>query len=248
MARTAREKSELGIYLVTLKSVEDVLFNADDKINFLNILRKNQTTLLSYTLLNNSFLLVIKEDDKSLESILRQASIKFVKKYNKMYDRQGKVFSGRYSSYASHTMNDVWKFIANAHELATFNADAISSSDNYFENNYIDYNYTLRFFDNKASFFELCNNLNTSDNGIKLSDEEIINYIINTFQVQPHNIAKMPQTLLENTVYQIFKTTKASARQVARITSLPLRLLWGVAKKLKPKSPPKVSKNEISSK
>lgn len=248
MARKAREKSELGIYLVTLKSVDDVLFNADDKINFLNILRKNQTTLLSYTMLNNSFLFVIKEKDKAIDVILRQASIKFVKKYNKLYDRQGKVFAGRYVSYASHTMNDVWKFIANTHELASYNTDAISSSDNYFENSYIDYNYTLRFFDSKADFFELCNNLNTNGKGIKLSDEEIANYIINTFQVQPHNIAKMPQTLLENTVYQIFKTTKASARQVARITSLPLRLLWGVAKKLKPKTPPKVSKNEIGSK
>lgn len=245
MARKAREKSELGIYLVNFKSVDDVAFTTDDKVNFLNILYKNETNLLSYTLLNNSFLLVIKEDDRTIDLILRQSIIKFVKKYNKKYDRQGKVFSGRYSSFAAHTMNDVWKYIANVHSLATLNGEISSSGNNYFDNKYVNSNYSLKFFDSKADFMETCNNVNITNDSVKLSDEEIKNYIIKTFKLQPHNISTMPQTLIDSTVYEIFKATKASARQIARITSLPLRLLWNVAKKfnLKQKSS-KVVKNE----
>lgn len=251
MARKAREKSELGIYLVNLKSVDEVTFSSDDKINYLNILLKNKTKLLGYTLLDNSFLLVIKEDDRAIELILRQTTIKFVKKFNRTNNRQGKVFSGRYTSYPAHTMNDVWKFISNTHKLAVINNENLSSINNYFDNVYVDSNYSLRFFESKSEFEEVCSGKMFTDSGIKLSDEDIKNYIINTFQIQPHNISKMPQTLLDSTIYEIFKATKASARQIARITSLPLRLLWKIGKKLKPKSKSKpmvVVKNESNNK
>ena len=44
----------------------------------------------------------------------------------------------------------------------------------------------------------------------------------------------MPDSLVESTILEVYKVTKASARQLARITSLPLRLLWKVAKKINP--------------
>lgn len=251
MARKAREKSELGIYLVNLKSVDDVVFSNDDKINYLNILLKNETPCLGYTLLNNSFLLVIKEDYRTIDLILRQNSIKFVKKINRTHDRQGKVFAGRYSSIPAHTMNDVWKFIANIHKMSAMIKDNLSSANNYFGNKYVDFNYSLRFFESKADFIETCSGISADETTLKMSDEEVKNYIVNTFQIQPHNISKMPQTLLDSTLYEIFKVTKASARQIARITSLPLRLLWGVAKKLRPKTKQKtasVVKNESNGK
>ena len=37
MARKAREKSEIGIYMVNIKSMVDVEFDAEDQISFLNI-------------------------------------------------------------------------------------------------------------------------------------------------------------------------------------------------------------------
>ena len=134
MARKAREKSELGIYMVNIKTVCDVEFNAEDKASFLNILLQNDTFLLSYTMLNNSFLFVIKEDDRTIDTIIKKAVIKFVKKYNKSNDREGKVFAGRFASYACHTMQDVWKYIGNVHTIARFHTDAISSNKDYFEN------------------------------------------------------------------------------------------------------------------
>lgn len=236
MARKARERSEIGIYMVNIKSVADVQFDADDKVNFLNIMLKNETNLLSYTLLNNSFLFVIKEDDRSIDTILRKSVIKFVKKYNKKHDREGKVFNGRFLSYAAHTMNDVWKYIGNVHAFGRFYKESISSEKNYFENKHIKSEYSLRFFDSRMDFFDTCTQSIDLENNLKLSDEEVADYIKNTFQMEPHSISKMPDSIIESTIMQVFKVTKASARQVARITSLPLRLLWNVAKKLKPKT------------
>ena len=234
MARKAREKSEIGIYMVNIKGVCDVAFNAEDKANFLNILLKNDTFLLSYTMLDNSFLFVIKEDDRTIDTIVKKAVIKFVKKYNKLYNREGKVFAGRFASYACHTMHDVWKYIGNVHTMAKFHTGAESSNKDYFENKYIRSEYSLRFFDSRADFFSTCTIEADLENNLKLSDEEIANYILNTFRIQPHNISSLPDSIIESTVLDIYKVTKASARQLARITSLPLRMLWGVAKKVKP--------------
>ena len=234
MARKAREKSEIGIYLVNIKSVADVEFNAEDKANFLNILSNNDTFLLSYTMLDNSFLFVIKEDDRAIDTIIKKSVIKFVRKYNKGHNREGKVFSGRFASYACHTMQDVWKYIGNVHTMAKFHNSAISSNKDYIENKYIRSEYSLRFFDSRNDFFNTCTIEADLENNLKLSDEEIANYIQNTFRIQPHNISSLPDSIIESTVLDIYKVTKASARQLARITSLPLRMLWGVAKKLKP--------------
>ena len=232
MARKAREKSKLGIYMVSLKSVDGVVFDQNDKMNFLNIMLGNDTFLLGYTLLDDTFLFVLKEDARSLDVLLRQATIKFVKKYNKAHDRQGKIFAGRYVSYPAQEMGQVWDFISETHSVATLCKTAMTSRENYFENRYIKSAYTLFFFDKKSEFFNKCCSSAVESSQIKMNDEQIANYIIDTFKVQPHNICKMPESILQNVLLQTFEVTKASARQIGRITSLPLRMLWNVAKKL----------------
>ena len=145
MARKAREKSELGIYLINLKSVENLVFSSEDKINFLNIVLKNNTKLLSYTLLDNSFFLVIKEENKPIDLLVRQSSIKFVKEFNKLNNRQGKVFYSRYTSFPANNVEDVWNFISNTHFMAVLNKCIFSSVKDYFNNAYVDSKYAKRF-------------------------------------------------------------------------------------------------------
>lgn len=234
MARKAREKSELGIYMVYLKSTEGVSFDAEDKNNFLNILVQNKTFLLGYTLLNNSFLFVLREDYEPLESILRKVTIKFVKLFNKSHTHEGKVFTGRYASYPANTMEDVWQLIANVHSVANVNKDSISSNYDYFNDKYVKSGYPLNFFKTKAEFLDVCKSANSQSQKFKMTDEEIAQYIVNTFNIQPQNLVSMPKGFIEKVISQIFSVTKASVRQIARISTLPLRMLWGLAKSLKP--------------
>lgn len=234
MARKAREKSELGIYMVYLKSVEGVTFNDFDKTTFLNILVQNKAFLLSYTLLNNSFVFVMREDNDSLENLIRKVTIKFVKTYNKFHEHNGKVFTGRYASYPANTMADVWQLIANAHSVAKVNVNSRSSNEHYFDDDYVKSGYPLNFFKTKQEFIETCNSLQSQDQKIKMTDQEMSDYIYNTFKIKPENLANMPKGFIEQVMSQIFVATKASVRQIARISTLPLRMLWDLAKKLKP--------------
>jgi len=236
VARKAREKSKLGIYMVSLKATEGVRFDENDKTNFLNILLNSNAFLLGYTMLDDNFLFVIREEARSLEVILRQTIIKFVKKYNKANGRQGKIFAGRYTSYPAQEMEQVWNFISEVHSVAKLNHLATTSREDYFENKYIKSAYVLLFFDKKSDFYNLCCDAKVESSQIKMSDEQIANYIVETFQVQPHNISKMPESLLQNILTQTFMVTKASARQIGRITALPLRMLWTIAKKMGGKS------------
>lgn len=236
MARTAREKSMLGIYMVALKSVEGVRFDENDKTSFLNIMLRNDAFLLGYTLLSDTFVFVLKEDARSLAVVLRQTIIKFVKKYNRAHCRSGKVFAGRYTSYPAQEMQQVWRFVGEVHSLSGLAGGAATSRDNYFENKYIKSAYSLFFFDKKSDFCQQCCGTSLEAGRIRMSDEQVAQYIIDTFQVQPHNISRMPESLINKVLVQTFEVTKASARQIGRITALPLRFLWNVAKKMGGKS------------
>lgn len=237
MARKAREKSELGTYMVNLKSIDGVSFDASDKASFLNILAQDKISLLAYTLLDKSFLLVIKETDTTLDNILRDASIKFVKSYNKLHSRKGKVFYGRYISFPANSEDEIWSFVANVHYIATTSSNAISSVQDYFKDKFIGSGFAIDKFGSEQQFMQECGGQMVVDQKIKLTDDELCAYIEYTFQIQPHRLCQMPQNLVEKIMSQIFKATKASVRQIARISSLPLRMLWGLAKKIKPSKP-----------
>lgn len=228
--------------MVYLKSVEGVTFDTLDKTTFLDILVQNNTFLLSYTLLNNAFLFVVKETENPLDVIIRTQTIKFAKWFNKLHDRSGKIFDGRYASYPAHTMEDVWQLIVNVHTVAEVNAETVSSNQDYFENQFVKTGYPLNFFKTKTAFLEHCAQLKQTKQAIKMSDQEITNYIINTFNIQPENLKNMPKGFMNKALSQIFSVTKASARQIAKICTLPLRMLWSLAKSLKPHSNKDVQK------
>lgn len=234
MARKAREKSELGTYMVNLKSIDDISFDASDKSNFLHILAQDKVSLLAYTLLDKSFLLVIKETDTTLDNILRNASIKFVKSYNKTHSRKGKIFYGRYISFPANKIDEIWSFVANVHYIAKTNRHSLSSVEHYFTDKYIDSGFALDHFGCEERFLQECGGDIVVDQKIRLSDDELRAYIEATFKIQPHKLSQMPPSLVEKITAQIFKATKASVRQIARISSLPLRMLWSLAKKVKP--------------
>lgn len=245
MARKAREKSVIGIYMVQLKATEDVLFDYKDRINFLNIIKNNKINLLSYTLLNNSFFFVIKEDGKALDAIMRKLTINFAKSYNKNLNRVGSIFAGRFVSFPAQSENDTIMLIANVHSAARFSEDVLTSCNDYFEDEFIDKRFATKLFPNKADFYNICNGVNIDGKKIKMTDDEVANYISNTFQIQPHKLSQMPKSLIEKIVGQVFKVTKASVRQVARVSKLSLRMLWDFAKKLKPSKKDK-SKDVVS--
>jgi len=64
----------------------------------------------------------------------------------------------------------------------------------------------------------------------KFDDEEISDYIYTRYNIKATEVHNLTKEKLQDLLVDIMSVTKASARQIARITTLPLRLLWGVAK------------------
>ena len=67
----------------------------------------------------------------------------------------------------------------------------------------------------------------------RYNDEDIVNYIYQKYHIKATEINSLNKDALEKTIADIVKVTKASARQIGRITQVPLRFLWDLLSKNK---------------
>ncbi len=232
MARQAREKSALGVYFVNLRA-EEKAFDFDDQRYFLDLLVSIKGyDLLSYTLVDNSFAFIIHECEISLELLMRKLTVSFANYYNRKHQKQGNVFIDRYQSKAAHDKEEILYFIRDIKVMgqvffSNFSSGTSLFSDPwlskiYFEEvlnlNETNYRYIFDLKDKETSYFT------------SLSDSQISTYIELTYMMKPNELINVPRTRLNEIIKSIMESTKASARQISRITTIPLRYLWNVAK------------------
>ncbi len=99
MAREARKKSESGNYFVTLRG-NGLFITDEDRSNFGKILEKNFATGIIHAcgLSDNEIRLAVKEGDKGISAIMKSVTIAYARYFNRVHDRTGKLFSGRFLS------------------------------------------------------------------------------------------------------------------------------------------------------
>lgn len=238
MARKAREISLINSYTVIFNSANGIAFNNNDIKTFLFVLNANKQEdnykVLGYYMQSKAFYLVLADINIGIDVFLRKISVSFAKRYNSVHARSGQVFKGRANTIPAKSYDKVYEMICNIHNLQKINNSDFCSRDNYFENKNIDYDYILQRFDTIENFENFCNKYNeqhTNVVGKKLSDEELVKYIYNTFSLTMIDMKDMSKGVLSKIISQIVKITKASARQISRVTSLPLRFLWELTKK-----------------
>ena len=104
MPRTARTKSESGIYHVMLRGInQQVIFkDEEDNRKFLEVLNDCKAVsgykLFAYCLMGNHIHLLIKVEKEDLEQIFKRIGGRFVYWYNGKYSRGGHLFQDRYKS------------------------------------------------------------------------------------------------------------------------------------------------------
>jgi len=104
MARTARKKSETGIYHVILRGInKQLVFEEDsDYERFLTVLGEvkeiSRFKLYAFCLMPNHIHLLMEEKEEPLGEIFRRIGSRFVFWYNWKYERSGHLFQGRYTS------------------------------------------------------------------------------------------------------------------------------------------------------
>ena len=104
MSRKPRQKSVLCIYHVILRGVnKQIIFEDDyDYLQFISIMKYYKELcnfkLYAYCLMDNHIHLLLEHTDVELETIMKRIEVKFVKWYNRKYERIGNLFQDRYKS------------------------------------------------------------------------------------------------------------------------------------------------------
>ena len=237
MARKARKISLINSYTIGFSSAEDVTFDSHDIEHFLSTVDAFKSDgsykVIAYNLNSTNFYLALTDMKISIEVFLRKISVSFAKNYNASHGRRGEVFGGRASTVPAKDYNQVDEMICKIHNLSRLVKTNFTSEVGYFKNKHIDHDYALDRFGSEQNFRAFCKKYNSSkDNSFqrKLSDEELGDYIQEAFGMTTSEMHAMPKGVVETIIGQIVSITKASARQISRVTSLPLRFLWNLLK------------------
>ncbi len=242
MARQARKTSQIGVYTVVLRGKSDIFANNKNKQMFFSCLDSKVTygiSILAYAVGKKDAYLVVKENEKSLSEFMRSFSVKFASAYNKINLHFGKVFYDRYLSEPLNTAQEVLQAIKSIHLLETNRAlkgehAYVTSLKNYFDNCLIDASYVVGEI-SKEQFYSLHTKQQKSAVlKVKLdkpNDEFVINYIYRKYNIKVSDINKLSKNKITSICEDVLLATKASARQIGRLTALPLRFLWSLTQK-----------------
>jgi len=104
MPRTAREKSESGIYHVMMRGInrQTIFEDDEDCEKFLQCIADSKEmsgfVLYAYCLMGNHVHLLLKEGKEPLEQIFKRIGARYVYWYNWKYKRSGHLFQDRFKS------------------------------------------------------------------------------------------------------------------------------------------------------
>ncbi len=244
MARKARAKSSVGYYYIRLKAADEIEFNHEDGMIFLRCLKHySGFELLCYLLTSKNFSFVIHEGDLHLEQMMRKVLGKFIRAYKKEHSAIQEIFKDRYYSEPADNIEQVFSFIGKIHNLGDSFHSLLCSMPDYLENPYVDRTFYHRYCQGIDDFQARCQAyIMKNKNHRRLSDEELKTLLEKTYQISIMEIYKLPKSKLIRILDEVMRVTKVSARQIARITTLPLRFLWDLGKRITSTNNAKIEK------
>ncbi len=108
MPRTARKRSETGVYHVILRGINrrNIFQDKEDRTRFLEILdsvkKRSRCMIYGYCLMGNHVHLLIAEIIETVSQIMKRLGSAYVYWYNRKHDRVGHLFQGRFHSEPVH--------------------------------------------------------------------------------------------------------------------------------------------------
>ncbi len=114
MAREARKLSNSGNYYIELNGRE-LFITDDDKNRFVEILEKNFATgvIHGYELTKTEIRLVVKEGEKGISMTMKPVTTSYARYFNRVHEREGKLFAGRFKSDPLETTSEIEECINN---------------------------------------------------------------------------------------------------------------------------------------
>lgn len=256
MARKKRLTSENGLYTVILRT-KNLCFK-EEKIKhiFFDTLRtclsKDDSKILCYAVGNKDAYLIVKEGEGGLGNFVKKICVSFVHKYKKLFKSVSSVFYDRYLSEPITTDASLLENIVKIHSLKDKTTPTgeklnfVTSFENYFGDDIVSSDYVLEKF-SRNQFDEAHQHIVENKRYMlveKLTDKQVADYIYYTYGIKASDMEKISKPLLNEILTSVVGITKASARQIGRVTKISLRYLWGLFKK-KDKSEKEIEKKVV---
>jgi len=243
MPRTARKKSESGIYHIMLRGInrQQIFEDEEDNLHFLETLKKYKEQcgyeIYAYCLMGNHLHILLKEGKEELTLILKRIASSYVYWYNWKYHRTGHLFQDRFKSEPVEDDSYFFTVLRYIHQnpvkagLSKEIKDYKFSSYNEYLSNQelvnVDFVFSMV---SKEQFLEF-NNEENSDScleieySFRLTDEEAKKIIYKISKSK--NLANF-QTLEKNKrdlYLQKFYLNGLSIRQISRLTGISKKIV-----------------------
>ncbi len=104
MPRSARQKSESGVYHIMVRGInrQDIFHDDEDRLRYLTTLdrftRQGKLTVFGFCLMDNHVHVLLAEGDEPLGETMRRLGTSYVFWYNNKYTRVGHLFQDRFRS------------------------------------------------------------------------------------------------------------------------------------------------------
>jgi REP element-mobilizing transposase RayT/ribosomal protein S25 len=242
MPRTARIKSDSGIYHVMLRGIDkrNIFLNPNDYEKFIESIikakEKVKFSVYAYCLMTNHVHALIRSDTEDIGETVRRIAVSYAQYHNNKYGRTGHLFQNRFKSEAVDDDQYFLTVIRYIHQnplkagIVKNIGDYRWSSFNEYNNNVsiVDSEFVLGYFKSIMEFINYNNEKNDDmcieyNEKKRWADEELKDHI-STYP----NISCL-QTLDKETrntiIKNIKKDTGVSNRQLARILNIGRSIL-----------------------
>jgi len=245
MPRTARKKSESGIYHIILRGINrQIIFeDEEDKKKYLKILMQckalSECRIFGYCLMDNHIHMLVQEGHEDMRMLMRRIGARYVYWYNWKYKRCGHLFQDRYKSEEVDDDSYFLTVLRYIHRnpvkagITKEAADFKWSSFREYINNELqtaEINDALNMFDKDrtraiAAFKKYHEEENEDrcldvDEETKLRDEEALHIILNLCNIKSGNEIQKYDANERNAYLKELKGKGLSTRQLERLTGV----------------------------
>jgi REP element-mobilizing transposase RayT len=235
LARTARVKSESGIYHVIVSGInrQNIFLDEEDKSIYFDRLTqyKNECNVkvYAYCLMSNHVHLLLSETDKPLNEFMKKLGTSYSYRFNQKYDRIGHLFQDRFKSEPvdddSYFLT-VFRYIHQNPEKAGLTPFSLTSYQDYAQRRGItDTGFALSLF---GSTEELLNFLKEDTNEgcmeyeeeNRITDKRAADMICRIAKVEHGHQLQNIEENERNRIIKELKDAGISIRQIERLTGM----------------------------
>ncbi|SDE00302.1 hypothetical protein SPACI_055620 [Sporomusa acidovorans DSM 3132] len=249
MPRTARKKSNSGIYHIMIRGInrQTIFEDDEDRIKFIdtvkNYKQKCGFNIFAYCLMDNHVHLILKENDEPIEKLMKRIGVSYVYWYNLKYKRTGHLFQDRYKSQVIEDDSYLLSVIRYIHQNP-IKANITTSMGKYPWSSYAEYighptitdiNFVLEIFSSNPKKARELFAEYMDENGedilelkrrCRLTDEEakqIVKQVLGNLST--NELLTMEKEKRDDYLRQFKENGGISVRQIARITGITFNVV-----------------------